>query len=299
MQRRLPADTALVEYVVADEARVRLRHPLDRHPGEDRSDPVGRSGGQGGAAPRPDRARSRHATGRRRRRASTRRSSRPIEQAGWLAGVHHLYLVPHGILHYVPFAALPRGREKGARLVVNDYVVAYLPAAAALADGNGSAGSTAARRRRSPSWRWRRHGPASSSRSRRPRPSRASSRRTGSCSSAAARPRPRSRRRPAASTFCTWRRTGTSTVQPAAVGPRAGAGREGGRAPRGARDSRLEARRAAWWCSAPATRRSAAATSPKSPPATTSSASRGRSCSRAARRSSRASGRSTTVRRWG
>jgi CHAT domain-containing protein len=47
-------------------------------------------------------------------------------------------MVPHGLLHYVPFAALPRGREQGARLVLNDYVVAYLPAAAALLYGNGN-----------------------------------------------------------------------------------------------------------------------------------------------------------------
>ena len=62
----------------------------------------------------------------------------PLEQAGWLNGVRRLFIVPHGILHYVPFAALARGREKGARLVVSDYVVAYLPAAAALGDGTGN-----------------------------------------------------------------------------------------------------------------------------------------------------------------
>jgi CHAT domain-containing protein len=68
----------------------------------------------------------------------------PLEEAGWLAGIRRLYIVPHGILHYVPFAALPRSRDRGARLVVNDFVVAYLPAAAALAqeDGNGEAAET-------------------------------------------------------------------------------------------------------------------------------------------------------------
>ncbi len=139
VQRKLPADTALVEYVVADEgvlvfvirstgiqaktvpiravdlaARVELLRDL-----------IVREAGTDWQAP----AAILHQT-----------LIAPIEQAGWLAGVHHLYLVPHGILHYVPFAALPRGREKDARLVVSDYVIAYLPAAAALADGNGNAG---------------------------------------------------------------------------------------------------------------------------------------------------------------
>ena len=132
MRQRLPGDTALLEYVVADEAvsifvirangiqaktipvraidlasRVELlRDLIVREPGQD---------WQGPAA-------SLHQT-----------LVAPIEEAGWLTGVHRLYLVPHGILHYVPFAALPRSKDKGARFVVHDYVLAYLPAAAALA----------------------------------------------------------------------------------------------------------------------------------------------------------------------
>jgi CHAT domain-containing protein len=62
----------------------------------------------------------------------------PIEKEGWLAGVRDLYIVPHAVLHYVPFAVLPRGKESGARLMVSDYVIAYLPAAAALVYGNGN-----------------------------------------------------------------------------------------------------------------------------------------------------------------
>jgi CHAT domain-containing protein/Tfp pilus assembly protein PilF len=139
VQRRLAADAALVEYVVADDsvavfvirstgiqaktvpirsidlaAKVELLREL-----------IVRESAADWQAP----AASLHRT-----------LISPIEEAGWLAGVHHLYLVPHGLLHYVPFAALPRGRESGARLVVNDYVIAYLPAAAALTGGNGSAG---------------------------------------------------------------------------------------------------------------------------------------------------------------
>ena len=132
VQKRLAADTALVEYVVADEAvsvfvirstgiqakTVSIRSIDLAAKVELLRDLIVREAGTDWQAP----AASLYET-----------LVAPIEQAGWLAGVHHLYLVPHGILHYVPFAALPRGREKGARLVVNDYVIAYLPAAAALA----------------------------------------------------------------------------------------------------------------------------------------------------------------------
>ncbi len=144
VQRRLPADAALVEYVVADEgvsvfvirpggiqattvparaidvaAKVELLRDL-----------IVREASQDWQAP----ATSLHQL-----------LIAPLEQAGWLDGVRRLYVVPHGILHYVPFAALPRARDKGARLLVNDFVVAYLPAAVALAqkDGNGDPAETA------------------------------------------------------------------------------------------------------------------------------------------------------------
>lgn len=101
----------------------------------------------------------------------------PVEEAGWLKGIKQLYIIPHAILHYVPFAVLGKGvraptswssARTGAqasrlpgqqrvpgiasetlalqsgqslplsdsvardRLLVDDYVLAYLPAAAAL-----------------------------------------------------------------------------------------------------------------------------------------------------------------------
>jgi CHAT domain-containing protein len=56
----------------------------------------------------------------------------PLEQAGWLDDIDRLYLVPHGILHYLPFAVLPRTGDGGRRLLVEDYTLAYLPSAAAL-----------------------------------------------------------------------------------------------------------------------------------------------------------------------
>lgn len=54
----------------------------------------------------------------------------PLEEAGWLEGVARLYLVPHGILHYVPFGALPAKNPGG--LLVEKYDITYLPAAAVL-----------------------------------------------------------------------------------------------------------------------------------------------------------------------
>jgi len=54
----------------------------------------------------------------------------PLESQGWLEGVQDLYLVPHGSLHYLPFAVLPRGAEQ--RFLVQDYQLTYLPSAGTL-----------------------------------------------------------------------------------------------------------------------------------------------------------------------
>lgn len=56
----------------------------------------------------------------------------PLQQAGWLEGIRRLYIVPHSILHYLPFAALPQRTGNGIRFLMEDYELAYLPAAAAL-----------------------------------------------------------------------------------------------------------------------------------------------------------------------
>jgi CHAT domain-containing protein len=56
----------------------------------------------------------------------------PIESENWLQGKKHLYVIPHSILHYVPFAALLNKN----RPLINDYVIGYLPAAAALVQEN-------------------------------------------------------------------------------------------------------------------------------------------------------------------
>jgi CHAT domain-containing protein/tetratricopeptide (TPR) repeat protein len=131
IQRRLRADQALLEYVVGDEtvvvfvltarglavkssplrkvdllARIDLLRDLIRRPGDDRW-----------------------------RKPAARLAAQlfdPLERAGWLAGVTRLYIVPHGALTYLPFALLPRPANGPAALLIDDYTVAYLPAAAAL-----------------------------------------------------------------------------------------------------------------------------------------------------------------------
>jgi len=57
----------------------------------------------------------------------------PLVRAGWLDGIGRIYLVPHGALHYVPFAVL---RDGAGRLMVDRFVVALLPAAAALLEAH-------------------------------------------------------------------------------------------------------------------------------------------------------------------
>ncbi len=62
----------------------------------------------------------------------------PIEQAGWLKGLSKLYVVPHGVLHYLPLAVLPRSTPAGRRYLMEDFAFSYLPAAAALVNGTRS-----------------------------------------------------------------------------------------------------------------------------------------------------------------
>src|SRR6185436_15118610 len=56
----------------------------------------------------------------------------PIEAAGWLRDVNRLYIVPHATLHYVPFATLLRQPGTRSEALIDDYTLAYLPAAATL-----------------------------------------------------------------------------------------------------------------------------------------------------------------------
>lgn len=53
----------------------------------------------------------------------------PLRSAGYLGKIHRLFIVPDGVLNYVPFAALPVGRT---RFLGDEFTLAYLPSAAAL-----------------------------------------------------------------------------------------------------------------------------------------------------------------------
>ena len=54
----------------------------------------------------------------------------PALQRSELAGIHHIIIVPHGVLNYLPFAALIDGKTR--RYLSEDYSVRLLPSSAAL-----------------------------------------------------------------------------------------------------------------------------------------------------------------------
>ena len=56
----------------------------------------------------------------------------PLQKGGWLEGVQQLYVVPHGVLNYLPFALLPRAGTGSKQLLMDQYTIAFLPTAAAL-----------------------------------------------------------------------------------------------------------------------------------------------------------------------
>jgi CHAT domain-containing protein len=57
----------------------------------------------------------------------------PAASAGWLRGVRRLYIVPHGILHYLPFAVLLDKPGPEVRFLVQQYSIKQLPSASLLA----------------------------------------------------------------------------------------------------------------------------------------------------------------------
>jgi CHAT domain-containing protein len=58
----------------------------------------------------------------------------PLQKQQLLKGVTQLYLVPHGILNYLPFAALPMGSAADSPVIIERFTLSYLPAAALLAN---------------------------------------------------------------------------------------------------------------------------------------------------------------------
>lgn len=158
VQRRLAADQALLEYVVGPDslvvfvltsrgldvtisplhesdlaARISLLRDLIRSPGDDRW-----------------------------RKPAARLSVdliEPLEQAGWLDGVSRLYIVPHGVLTYLPFSLLPRPASGTGDLLIDRYAVGYLPAAAALLRESSASDTTRSLLAVAPSRSGLRHAP--------------------------------------------------------------------------------------------------------------------------------------------
>ena len=56
----------------------------------------------------------------------------PLQEQSLLEDVSHLYLVPHGILNYLPFAVLPTDRTEDRPVIMEQFTLSYLPAAATL-----------------------------------------------------------------------------------------------------------------------------------------------------------------------
>jgi tetratricopeptide (TPR) repeat protein len=66
----------------------------------------------------------------------------PLARGGWLEGRDHLYIVPHGTLHYLPFSALI-GPDGG--FLVERHAVSYAPSASVwigLGDDSGGQGAS-------------------------------------------------------------------------------------------------------------------------------------------------------------
>jgi CHAT domain-containing protein len=62
----------------------------------------------------------------------------PLEQRGFLRGIQSLIIVPHGVLNYLPFAALPRSVETSSHFLIENYEIQEEPTASLLAaEGTG------------------------------------------------------------------------------------------------------------------------------------------------------------------
>lgn len=56
----------------------------------------------------------------------------PVIKDGWLDQTQRLYLVPHDVLNYLPFATLMTGESTNAQTLVERFNLSYLPTAASL-----------------------------------------------------------------------------------------------------------------------------------------------------------------------
>lgn len=137
VQRYLPLGAALIEYVVSEDAiavfvvtrdRVRARSVAIR-----RGDLHTRV-----ELLRELLTREKSSDWRRPAASLAKLLLEPVERQEWLTDISQLYLVPHDILHYLPFAVLIRERPQGQRFLVEDYHLSYLPSAAALVHANSN-----------------------------------------------------------------------------------------------------------------------------------------------------------------
>lgn len=132
LERELPADKALIEYVVGPRqvAVFVLRHDALHA----RLEPVRSLDLESRVTLLRDLIRRSDSTEWRMPAHSLRQILvDPIEKAGWLDGAREIVIIPNGFLHYLPFAALVRPTRAGDRFLIDDYVISYLPTAAALA----------------------------------------------------------------------------------------------------------------------------------------------------------------------
>ncbi len=58
----------------------------------------------------------------------------PLQRAGVLNGISNVYLVPHGILNYLPFSVLPTNGSSQPHLLFESFTLAYLTTAVAIGD---------------------------------------------------------------------------------------------------------------------------------------------------------------------
>lgn len=61
----------------------------------------------------------------------------PLAENGWLNDVEHLYIVPHEILNYLPFALLSVSPDDAWKPLIDEYFVTVLPTASVLAVDGG------------------------------------------------------------------------------------------------------------------------------------------------------------------
>jgi CHAT domain-containing protein len=131
LQRRLGPDAALVEYVAADDTLAIFF--ITAHRLQATVVPARRADLTSKVELLRELVYREGSSDWQRPAASLRRTLiDPLEKAGWLKGIARLYIVPHGALHYLPFGLLPDSAQAGARYLVEDYAITYLPAAAAL-----------------------------------------------------------------------------------------------------------------------------------------------------------------------